>query len=919
MVLATALLLVEAKALPAAEPNVAASLYRQGVAALKADRSKEAIGLFRRAAALEPTRLDYTIHLARTLNASARFAESNQMLRRRIRSGIRTAAAAKLNAVLGETYEAWADSEAARSHFMEAIAIYRKCVLIDRRARLWKVASDLDSMGSLHAALSRFGEAARLFSAALERERSRRDFVGQSITLFNMGALYAGLNRADRASKYYESAIAISQRLGDREGVAAGYTGLGDMYSRLGRFEQARRCLLRSLPVARALGNPKHTASVLHDMGFASLSLGRNGDALRELTDALSFERKAGDRDGEATTLLVLGNLHERTANPETARLAYSKSLAIADELAIPGTQAGALTGLMSASKSLGKPSLAIYYGKQAVNRIQSIRASLRSLDEPTQRSYLTSRSPAYRLLADILIDEGRLSEAEQVLAMLKEQEYFEFVRRDSGPRNVLDTRATLTSTEEAANERYSVIVNDLTRLGVRRRALLSLKTRSPDQNEELNAVNRSLTAANTAYGEYFDTLQSSFSTSISKDENVRMALLGSTAKLQKQLAYMDPGTVLVLTVVTDSRICLIVVTPDTQVSREVPIRRQEVNHLVATFRSALEDPTVDPRPAGRALWDLLVAPILGDVEGARPTPDTPLTLLWSLDDSLRYMPTSALWNGDQYACELWRSAMITLAAGFEMKDEPADDWRALGLGVSKAHEGFSKLDSVPKELHSVVRTKDTEGGVLPGIIWLDDDFTEMTLRRDLPSKWPVVHIASHFAFNPGTEADSALLLGDGKRLSVETFRNDAGLDMEGVDLLTLSACDTASGATGTDGKEVEGLAAVLQERGAKAVLASLWPVADPTTAVLMREFYAARQTKDVTTGRNHLTKAEALQKAQLALLRGSVDVEGNAVSRGSQIKGRNHAESPPFVAPESAPYAHPYYWAPFILIGNCR
>ena len=82
-------------------------------------------------------------------------------------------------------------------------------------------------------------------------------------------------------------------------------------------------------------------------------------------------------------------------------------------------------------------------------------------------------------------------------------------------------------------------------------------------------------------------------------------------------------------------------------------------------------------------------------------------------------------------------------------------------------------------------------------------------------------------------------------------------------------------------GREIDGFAELAQRKGAKAVMASLWKVDDESTSRLMTQFYQTRQTKK-------LTKVEALQKAQLSLLK-------------------------------SKDFSHPYYWSPFILIGNWR
>jgi CHAT domain-containing protein len=178
------------------------------------------------------------------------------------------------------------------------------------------------------------------------------------------------------------------------------------------------------------------------------------------------------------------------------------------------------------------------------------------------------------------------------------------------------------------------------------------------------------------------------------------------------------------------------------------------------------------------------------------------------------------------------------------------------------------------------------------------------------------VHIASHFQFQPGNETNSALLLGDGSFLSlaqIKTMPNIFG----GVELLTLSACNTATGSSGANGKEVEGFGVLAQRQGAKAVVASLWPVFDTSTKELMQEFYRLREAKGSTT------KIEALRQAQIELLHGTQLATTAPPSKDRQIVHEeakpNAANKPLFKVDPIAPYAHPYYWAPFILIGNWR
>ena len=304
-----------------------------------------------------------------------------------------------------------------------------------------------------------------------------------------------------------------------------------------------------------------------------------------------------------------------------------------------------------------------------------------------------------------------------------------------------------------------------------------------------------------------------------------------------------------------------------------------------------------------------------------------PQTLVWSLDGALRYLSPAALHDGSQYLAERYEHVVITLASRTRLPDERSPDWRGAGFGVSIIPERdrylFDPLPAVPEELRSVIRNAGTPmgSGVIPGETALNREFTRATFEKALARTYPVIHVASHFAISAGGDRRSYLLLGDGERLSLETIRTSPIFSFKNVDLLTLSACNTGVGRADAAGSEVEGFAMIAQERGAKAIIASLWRVADPSTAQFMRAFYQA-------AARDGLTKAAALRRAQLALLQPVGDVRA-ATSLGS---GRDaipaHApvgqSADPngrvnFTPDPRARYAHPYFWAPFVLIGNWR
>jgi CHAT domain-containing protein len=200
------------------------------------------------------------------------------------------------------------------------------------------------------------------------------------------------------------------------------------------------------------------------------------------------------------------------------------------------------------------------------------------------------------------------------------------------------------------------------------------------------------------------------------------------------------------------------------------------------------------------------------------------------------------------------------------------------------------------------------QGKILP-----DEKFTLAALKTELGSGsgFLVVHIASHFVLIAGSGDEPFLLMGgnyvgdaDGFEWNLSDMENSP-VAFDGTRLLTLSACSTAKAYKSRNGFEMDGLGMVAQQKGAEAVLATLWDVNDLSTSRMMGDFYD-RWVKNPTKG-----KAEALRQAQLAFLHGASSVTGANTGRGFE------SASPSSMQTSSLGYSHPYYWAPFVLIGN--
>jgi CHAT domain-containing protein len=172
----------------------------------------------------------------------------------------------------------------------------------------------------------------------------------------------------------------------------------------------------------------------------------------------------------------------------------------------------------------------------------------------------------------------------------------------------------------------------------------------------------------------------------------------------------------------------------------------------------------------------------------------------------------------------------------------------------------------------------------------------ETMINRLKTFSYPLVHIASHFKFSPGNETQNKLLLGDGTTMSLSDIRKEGKL-FDGVKLLVLSACQTGMGG---NGEEIDGFARLARQCGAGTVIASLWSVDDESTKELMVKFYSILNEGKVTS------KYEALRLAQLELA-GLEDLIDKSKGGKQAASGKKTA------------YSQPYYWAPFIMMGNWR
>ena len=745
-----------------------------------------------------------------------------------------------------------------------------------------------------------------------------------TLTRCSIGAVYDGLGQPQKALDFYSQALQIRQKVGDLSGEASTLANIGVVYQNLGQGKLALGFYTQALPLLQKTGDRLGQATTLNNIGTLDDSLGDKAGALTNELVALSLAHAPGERGDSSGTR---GGNVGLSKGPPPSFSAYGAP-AIQAELAAP-SQARAIcdldlegavySSLMRHFSIQRQPILAIHFGLEAVNSYQQLRRDISSLNQQLQTGYTKSKSGTYRALAELVVGQGRLAEAEHVLDLVKDAELRETVRGSSGnpvaplPLSPADN-AVETNVAPASDRAVQ-----LTAESYEFDALNALASPTAAQTARLKFLSAQIAAGNATMETFFNTtLQSELGANSNANARVSVAS-DQTSSLANLLPDLGPGVLALYTLVGDQHSYIIVTTANTRTRYEINANAADLGKLILSLRELLENPGSGPGVDLEKLDHLLLDPIAADLSAAaKQSPDGIPTLLWSLDGVLRYIPLSALFDsklpsGGQYLIERARNVVVTPESLTHLRDQPSANLKAVAFGTSKSYPAFKNLPAlsgVAVELDSVVHdpTAPESHGPLNGRLMSNDDFTTTALEASLRQQPAIVHIASHFVFQAGDAGESYLLTGgdttggSGYGLPLSRIQSDPQLSLRNVSLITLSACETAVSDTTSNGREIDSLGMVMQKRDAAAVLATLWSVNDTTTSLLMSDFYRRWST---TAG---IQKIEALRQTQLAMLHGTLTTRPSKKTANS---GDSNSDYPGFT--------HPFYWAPFILIGNFR
>jgi len=306
------------------------------------------------------------------------------------------------------------------------------------------------------------------------------------------------------------------------------------------------------------------------------------------------------------------------------------------------------------------------------------------------------------------------------------------------------------------------------------------------------------------------------------------------------------------------------------------PVNYVEITSVIRELQNALgrADGEYDVQQKSQQLYSWLIKPLELDLVSFL---DRKATLVFILDGELRNIPMSILYDADKhrYLIKDYAVSVISSRTLFESRNRQKQ-LKLLLAGISKEQrniegKNYSELKAVRTELAAIQTIAQSTSDPL-----LDEKFVEVELEKKIDSaQFPIVHIATHGNFT--SDPEETFILAWGKRIKLRRFEEIIAINnpsiSRGIDLLVLSACETAQG----DRRAVLGLAGVAARAKVRSIVATLWQVNDERTAAFISKFYEELK-KEVTI-------AEALRNVQVSIID-----EGND---------------------------SPYFWAPFVLVGN--
>jgi tetratricopeptide (TPR) repeat protein len=420
-----------------------------------------------------------------------------------------------------------------------------------------------------------------------------------------------------------------------------------------------------------------------------------------------------GDRSGEATTLNNIGGVYSALGEKQKALEYYNQALPLKRAV---GDRSGEATTLHNIAVMLNKqqPEVSIVFYKQSVNLYESLRKDIRKLPRKTQETYAKSVSETYRRLADALLAQGRIGEAQKVMELLKIQEI-----------NTLTegTRSPIPESQVALNQLEQEIVTKYTSLVDFGKLLYDCEQSKCSRYSEYNTQYQKLT---NAYTQFIEDIKSKLA-KVRSEEIERGTQ--DFIKSADRIINAQPNTILIYPLVLPDKVRILWATKGGALDQaECPLSEAQLSKLTEDFRTALQD-SDDLNPVettGKKLYNCLLPEKLRTVLKTNNIEN----LIFVPDRVTNYIPMAALHDGKTYLIENYSITNILAASVTNTDDRLPKNPTILGFGLSQSTtltnptRNFGSLPFVPYELDAIIQPPAKTSGIFPGHKWLDQDFT---------------------------------------------------------------------------------------------------------------------------------------------------------------------------------------------------
>jgi CHAT domain-containing protein/tetratricopeptide (TPR) repeat protein len=808
--------------------------------------------------------------------------------------------------------------------FQQALQHFHQALSLQQEAKdTWGQVPTLVNIGIVYESLGQPQQALPFYEQALPLSREAGNKGGEALALNHIGGIYHHATRQpERALRFFEEARSLYKVIGDARGEADTLNNIGWAYNSLDQTQKALQSYEQTLPLLEKIGDRRGKAITLNNIASIHRDMERYSSALPFYEQALSLQMETGDKLGAATTLDNVGAIQQDTGQPIRALEFFGRSLRLREEAGDKAAQATTLGRIAAVEESQGQLNDASRHLLAALTILENMRESLGGMSE-LKASFLELKLPIYHAYINLLLKQENLVSA------------FTWTQKVKA-RSLLDLMAAgRVDISQGASQVEQQRERDLKlRVGQLNQQLIAAAIQTNPDKTQIASLKEQLAQAGDELQHFTDSLYAKY-------PELARKRIAQTVSLEDVTKLLPPDTALLEYVVltargVDKTVLFCVTVQDGKASVAVypiALTRQQLSTRVADFQAACSKPQSDYAEKARALYDVLIAPAAKQLRGKKRLVICPDGPLWGL-------PFQALMTRDEgalamqfllerqevsyaYSATAMQAALLagaslsantklgqpsgTLLAmanpnfggagrfdsaaaasptassgGTQDKRPLIIKLRPLILNLRGAGSGIVRDNGLITSLPGTQLEADAIKAHFPSaLIRTGDKAQESTAKAETPHH-RYLHFATHGLFNDDSPLESGIVLAQPAANSADdgflTAREIFDMNMN-AELVVLSACNTARGEQ-RSGEGVVGLTWALFVAGAPTQVLSQWAVADQSTAQLMKSFYT-----NLKTGK---AKGAALRGASLALMK-------------------------------DGKHAHPFYWAPFVLVGDWR